>query len=85
MHALGIQSLTICQAKQGLNEVFSDLRSTRVPGDAELVSAAGDFYIEAAFDLAYVLVELSAEIGKTVVIGGFQDQVLGYCYGVQSL
>jgi len=50
-----------------------------------VVSAAGDFYIEAAFDLAYVLVELSAEIGKTVVIGGFQDQVLGYCYGVQGL
>ncbi len=85
MHALGIQVLTICQAKQGLNDVFSNLRSTRIPGDAKLVSAAGDFYIEAAFDLAYVLVELSAEIGKTVVIGGFQDQVLGYCYGVQGL
>lgn len=85
MHTLGIQALTICQAKQGLNDIFSNLRSARIPGDAKLVSAAGDFYIEAAFDLAYVLVELSAEIGKTVVIGGFQDQVLGYCYGVQSL
>jgi hypothetical protein len=85
MHALGIQTLTICQAKQGLNDVFSNLRSARIPGDAKLVSAAGDIYIEAAFDLAYVLVELSAKIGKTVVIGGFQDQVLGYCYGVQGL
>lgn len=85
MHTLGIQALTICQAKQRLNDVFSDLRSARIPGDAKLVSAAGYFYIEAAFDLAYVLVKLSAEIGKTVVIGGFQDQVLGYCYGVQGL
>ncbi len=85
MHTLGIQALTIRQAKQRLNDVFSDLRSARIPGDAKLVSAASYFYIEAAFDLAYVLVELSAEIGKTVVIGGFQDQVPGNCYGVQGL
>lgn len=85
MHALGIQPLTICQAKQGLNDVFSDLRSARIAGDAKLVSAGGDIYIEAAFDLAYVLIKLSAKIGKTVVIGGFQNQVLGYCYGVQGL
>jgi hypothetical protein len=84
MHALWIQPLTVCQAKQGLNEVFSDFGSTGMPGDAKLVSAAGDFYIEAAFDLAYVLVKLSAKIGKTVVIGGFQDKVPGYCYGVQG-
>ena len=85
MHALGIQSLTICQAKQRLNEVLSDLRGTRLTGDAKLVSAAGDFYVEAALDLANVLVKLSAEIGKTVIICGFQDQVPGYCYGVQGL
>ena len=85
MHTLGIQVLTICQAKQGLNDVLSDLRSAGIPGNAKLVSAAGDFHIEATFDLAYVLVELSAKIGKTVVIGGFQDQVPGYCYGVQGL
>jgi hypothetical protein len=63
MCALGVQAFTIGQAKQGLNDVFSDLRGTRFPGDAKLVSAAGDFYIEAAFYLAYVLVELSAKIG----------------------
>jgi hypothetical protein len=59
MHALGIQPLTICQAKQGLNDVFSDLRSARIAGDAKLVSTGGDIYIEAAFDLAYVLIKLS--------------------------
>ncbi len=85
MHALGIQPLAICHAKQGLNDVFSDLRSTRIAGDTKLVSTGGDIYIEAAFDLAYVLIKLSAEIGKTVVIGGFQNQVLGYWYGVQGL
>ena len=85
MHALGIQSFSTSKAKQGLNEVFANFGCTRLPRDAKLVSAAGDFYVEAAFNLAYVLIKLSAEIGKTVVIGGFQDQVLGYCYGVQGL
>ena len=53
--------------------------------DAKLVSTAGYFYIEAAFDLTYVLIKLTAEVGKTVIVGGFQDQFLGYCDGVQCL
>jgi hypothetical protein len=85
MHTLGIQSFAVCEAKQGFNDVLSDLRGARMPGYTKLVSAAGDFNVEAAFDLAYVLVKLSAEIGKTVIIGGLQDYVPGYCYGVQGL
>ncbi len=85
MHALGIQPFTVCHAKQGLNDVLPDLCSAGISGDAKLVSAAGDLYVEAAFDLAYVLVKLSAEIGKTFIVGGFQDKVPGYCYGVQGL
>jgi hypothetical protein len=30
-----------------------------------------------------VLVELSAQVGQTVVVGGFQDYVLRYFYSVQ--
>ena len=85
MHTLRIQPFAACQAKQGLNDVLSNLRSARFSGDTKLVSAAGDFYLEAAFDLAYVLVKLSAKIGKTVIVGGFQDYVPGYCYSVQGL
>ena len=85
MHALGIQTLIVRHAKQGLNDILSDLRGAGISGDAKLVSAAGDFYVEAAFDLAYVLVKLSAEIGKTFIVGGLQDKVPGYCYGVQNL
>jgi hypothetical protein len=30
-----------------------------------------------------MLIKLSAEIGETVVVGGLQDNVPGYLYGVQ--
>jgi hypothetical protein len=32
-----------------------------------------------------VLIKLAAKIGQAVVIGGFQDDVLRYLYGVQFL
>ena len=75
--------LTIGHAKQGFDQFAASLGSTRITGYAESISAAGNFYFEAAFDLPQVLIELSAEIGETVVVGGLQDDVPGYLYGVQ--
>jgi TATA-binding protein-associated factor Taf7 len=51
----------------------------------EVVSAACNFYVEAAFDLSQVLVELPAKIGETAVVSRLQDEFLGYLYGVQGL
>jgi hypothetical protein len=52
-------------------------------GDSEAISAAGDFDVQAAFDLPQVLVELSTQVGQAGIVGGFQDDVLGYFYSVQ--
>lgn len=49
-----------------------------------MISAAGDFYMEAAFDLSQMFVELSAKIGETAVVSGLQDEFLGYLDGVQG-
>ena len=59
------------------------MRSAGMTGDAEAISTAGNFYVEAAFDLSQMLVELSAKIGKAVVVGRFEDDVLGCFYGTQ--
>jgi hypothetical protein len=84
MNALGIESLIFCHLKQRMNDVAANLRGTRIAGNPEVVSAASDFNVEAAFDLSQMLIELSAEIGQTVVVGGFQDDFPGYLYGVQG-
>ena len=65
------------------NNITADMRSARMAGNAEKISTAGDFYVEAAFDLSQMLVELSAKIGKAVVIGRLEDDVLGCFYGTQ--
>ena len=85
MHPLGIKPFAAGHFEQRSDNVAAYLRRARVAGYAEAISAACDFYVEAAFDLSQVLIELSAKIGETVVVGGFQDDVPGYLYGVQWL
>lgn len=83
MDPLRVKSLAIGHAKKGSNYVAPNPGSTGISGYAKKVSAAGDFYLQAAFDLSQMLIKLPAEIGETVVVGGLQDDVPGYLYGVQ--
>ncbi len=85
MHALTVQPFTTGQFEKGTNDVQADLGGARITGDPEAISSAGYVDVEAAFYLPQVLIKLTAKIGQTVVIGGFQDDVLRYLYGVQSL
>ncbi len=85
VHTLTIHSFTSGQLKKGTNDVQADLRGARITGHPEAIASAGDVDVEAAFYLPQVLIKLAAKIGQAVVIGGFQDDVLRYLYGVQSL
>lgn len=85
MDSFGIQ-LFICRYLEELvHDIAAGLRSTGQTGDPEMISAAGYFYLEAAFDLSQVFVELSAKIGETAVVSGLQDEFPGYLDGVQGL
>ena len=83
MYALGVQAFVIGHVKERLEYVASNPRSTGITGDAKTISATGNFYVEAAFDLSNVLIKLTAEVGETTVVGGFQDDVPGYRRVVQ--
>ena len=85
MYALAVQPFTVSQFEKGSNDVHADLRGTRITGDPEAISSAGYVDLEAAFYLPQVFIKLAAKIGQTVIIGGFQDDVLRYLYGVQCL
>ena len=50
----------------------------------EAIAAAGNFDIEAAFDLSQVFVKLTTKIGQSAVIGGLQDEVLRNLDSIQS-
>ena len=85
MDLLGIKSFTARNFEQQPKDMAADFGSTGHTGNPEMISAACNFYVEAAFDLSQVLVELSAKIGETAVVSGLQDEFLGYLYGVQGL
>jgi len=78
MHSLGIQALAAGDLEQGTNNIGPGLGGTGHAGHAKAITAAGDFNVESAFDLAQVLIELAAKIGEPTVVGGLQDDVLGY-------
>ena len=84
MHALRIERLATGKLEKGTNNLATNLGSTGISGYPEPVSTTGNLNVEATFDLSQVFVELPAEIGETIVIGRFQDDVLRYLYGVQE-
>jgi hypothetical protein len=83
MHPLTVEVLLSRELKKRTNDVGPQLGGARLARYSESVSTAGDFDVQAAFDLSQVLVKLSAQVGQTVVVGGFQDYVPGYFYSVQ--
>ena len=85
MDTLRIESFSISHFEKRLDNIAADFRGTRITGNTKQISAAGDLDIEPAFDLSQVLIELSAKIGETAIVGRFQDEVPGYLYGVQGL
>ena len=78
MDTFRIQSFVAGHTKQGTQDLAADFGGAGHTGNPEMISAAGYFYIEAAFDLSYVLVELSAKIRETAVVSRLQDEFLGY-------
>ena len=84
VHALGIEALAVRHLEQAVEHIASDLRGTRLPGDSKMVSAACDFYIEAAFDLPQVFIELAAEIGQAIIVGGLENYVPRYLDCIQD-
>jgi hypothetical protein len=75
VHALRIDTLVIGQLEQLRKHIAANLGRPRLSRDAEAITAAGDFDIEAAFDLPQVFIKLAAKIGKAVVIGGLENDV----------
>jgi hypothetical protein len=83
MHSFGVDSFLTTQLEQRTQHVTTELCSPGFPGNSESVAATGDFDTEPTLYLSQVLVKLSAKIGQAVVVGGFEDYVLGYLYSVQ--
>ena len=83
MHALRIQPFLISHAEERVQDIATDFRGVGMTGNTETISTAGNFNVEATFNLAQVLVELTAEVGESTVICGLQDDIPGYLRCVQ--
>lgn len=85
MYALCIKPFVISHFEQLVQDITADLRSAGMTCNTEDVTAAGDFNVEAAFDLPQVFIKLTAKVGKAIVIGGLEDNVPRNLDGAQNL
>jgi hypothetical protein len=75
VNALRVESLPARQFKQRLEDITTRFRRIRSPCDAEVVTATGYFHAQAGFDLSKMFVELAAEVGQTLIVGGLENDV----------
>ena len=83
MHALAIEALAGGKIEQGLEHLGALLDSTRVAGKAKMITAARNINAEPIFDLTQMFVELAAEIGQALIVGGFENYISGIRYSAQ--
>lgn len=75
MNALRVEALVTGQFEQGFEHITADFRSAWPPGHTKVIAATGNFNVEAVLNLAKVLVELAAEIGQTLIVGGLENEI----------
>jgi hypothetical protein len=84
VHTLSINTFAIGHLEQRLQHIATHLRSARLTRNAKTVTATRNLYIEPAFNVAKVFIELTAQVSQAVVIGGLEDDVSRYLDGIQS-
>ena len=63
----------------------ADLGSTWMAGYPETISTAGNFDIQAAFDLPQVFIKLATQVRQAVVISGLEDNIPKNPDSIQNL
>ena len=84
MHTFRVKTLTIRQLEQRLQHVATDLRRAGLSRYAKAIAAAGNIYVEAAFDLPQVFIELAAQVGQALVVSGLEDYVPRNLHSIQD-
>ena len=75
MNSLRIEVLMAGQFEQCFQDVTTDFGGTRLARHTEMIAPTGNFHIQTIFDLSKVFIELAAEVGQTLVIGGFENDI----------
>ena len=68
-----------------MQDISAGFGSTRLAGNPKTITAAGNFNIEAAFNLPQVFIKLTAKVRKAIVIGGLEDYVPRNLDSIQDL
>lgn len=85
MDALRIKVFPTGKVEQGFDDVGTPGRGLGLSRDAETIAAIGDVDPKAPLDLPQVFVKLTTKVGQPVIVGGFQDDILGRFIGIQWL
>ncbi len=75
MHSLRIEAFAVRHFKQRQQDIATHCGSTGCTGNAKAITATRYFDIQAALDLAKMFVELTAQVGKAVIVCGLEYDI----------
>lgn len=75
MNAFRVEMLTARQLKKCFEDITAEFCGARPARHSEMIATTGNFHVQSILDLSKVLIELAAEIGKTLIVGGFENDV----------
>jgi hypothetical protein len=75
MNAFRVEMLTARQLKKRFEDITAEFCSARPARHSEMIATTGNFHVQSILDLSNVLIKLAAEIGKTLIVGGFENDV----------
>jgi hypothetical protein len=85
VHSLRIEPFLTGHLEQARQYITANLGSTRSARNTKPITAAGDFDVQAAFDLPQVFIKLAAQVCKAAIIGGLEDKVPRNFDSIQNL
>jgi hypothetical protein len=75
VNTLWVKSLPTRQFKQRFEDITTCFRRSRLTCNTEVIAATGYLHVQAGFNLSKVFVELAAEVGQALIVGGFENDV----------
>ena len=75
MNTFRVEALVPRQFKQRFEDITTCFGGTRPPSHTKVIATTGNFHIQAVFDLSKVLIELAAQVGQTLIVGGLENDV----------
>jgi hypothetical protein len=85
VYTFRVETLVVRHLEQLRQNSAADFCCAGAAGNSKAIATACDLNVEAVFNLPQVLIKLTTEVGKAVIVGGLENNVPRYLDSTQNL